>query len=278
MNDRRTSDDRRFELDQERQGVLERNLGDRSEASARSEYRPTDGTDRAVWSMDMGSRKRARILIADRERLFADALAVEVTEAGFDVVDVCETIGQAASRIAEGGVDLVLVDPEVDGGDDSTAYELLSDDPSVKLIVMSATLDYDRISRAVTLGYRGVVSKNARLARLIEALSSVESGDVTIETASPRGAEPPSRRSADDLIGRLTPREQQVLGFLVNAASGAEIAERLSVSPHTVRTHINNVMHKLGVHSRSEAVAFAVRSGLASPGGPPKPPSSSEVA
>jgi DNA-binding CsgD family transcriptional regulator len=69
-----------------------------------------------------------------------------------------------------------------------------------------------------------------------------------------------------------------VLGFLVQALTGAEIAERLSVSPHTVRTHINNVMHKLGVHSRSEAVAFAVRSGLASPGTRPKPPSSSEVA
>ena len=236
-----------------------------------------DGTDRAVWNMDMGPRKRARILIADRERLFADALAVEVRNAGFDVVDVCETIGQAVSRIAEGGVDLVIIDPDVDGGDDSTAYELLSEDPSVKLIVMSATLDYDRISRAVTLGYRGVVSKNARLARLIEALSSVENGDVTIETAAPRGAEPPSRRS-DDPIGRLTPRELQVLGFLVHAASGAEIAERLSVSPHTVRTHINNVMHKLGVHSRSEAVAFAVRSGLVAPGTHPKPPSSSEVA
>jgi two-component system nitrate/nitrite response regulator NarL len=226
----------------------------------------------------MASGERARILIADRERLFADAVAVEVTHAGFDVVAVCETIGQVASRIAEGGVDLVLIDPEVDGGDDSTAYELLSEDPSVKLILMSATLDYGRISRAVTLGYRGVVSKHARLAGLIEALSSVEGGDVTIETASPRGAEPPSQGSADDPIGRLTPREQQVLGFLVHAATGAEIAERLSVSPHTVRTHINNVMSKLGVHSRSEAVALAVRRGLAWSATHPKPPSSSEEA
>ena len=276
MNERRMFDDR-LNLTKTDKCVSSK-PGRPIRGSARSEIRPEDGTDRAVWDMEMGPRKRARILIADRERLFADALAVEVTNAGFDVVDVCETIGQAASRIAEGGVDLVIIDPEVDGGDDSTAYELLSEDPSVKLILMSATLDYDRISRAVTLGYRGVVSKNARLARLIEALSSVENGDVTIETAAPRGAEPPSRRSADDPIGRLTPREQQVLGFLVHAASGAEIAERLSLSPHTVRTHINNVMHKLGVHSRSEAVAFAVRSGLVAPGTHPKPPSSSEVA
>jgi len=277
MNPRRTFDDRRVEPALERLSVFESNLGDRSQEPARSDIPPADGADHAVWSMDMGSA-RTRIIIVDRERLFADAVAVEVTHAGFHVVEVSGTIGQAASRIAEGGVDLVLIDPDIDGGDDSTAYELLTEDPSVKLILMSATLDYDRISRAVTLGYRGVVSKNARLARLIEALSSVENGDVTIETAAPRGAEPPPQRSADHPIGRLTPREQQVLGFLVQAMTGAEIAERLSVSPHTVRTHINNVMHKLGVHSRSEAVAFAVRSGLASPSTQPKPPSSSEVA
>jgi len=155
---------------------------------------------------------------------------------------------------------------------------LLSEDPSVKLILMSATLDYERVSRAVTLGYRGVVSKDARLARLIAALEAVEQGDVAIETAPARAPDPPSRRAATATIDRLTPREQQVLELLVQAATGDEIAERLSVSPHTVRTHINNVMHKLGVHSRSEAVALAVRRGLATPGTDPTPPSSSEVA
>ena len=180
----------------------------------------------------MGTRKRARILIADRERLFADAVAVEVMNAGFDVVEVCETIDRAASRIAEGGVDLVIIDPEVDGGDDSTAYELLSEDPSVKLILMSATLDYERVSRAVTLGYRGVVSKNARLARLIEALSSVENGDVTIETAAPRGAEPPSRR-----LPTIRPVDSRRASSRCSDSSSTPRAARRSQSAcHSVRT------------------------------------------
>ena len=225
----------------------------------------------------MANEGRARIVIVDRERLFADAVAREVVLAGFTVVEVCQTIDRAAAAVA-GDVDVVLVDPEVDGGDDLVAYQLLSEDPSVKLILMSATLDYERVSRAVTLGYRGVVSKDARLARLIAALEAVEQGDVAIETASARAPDPPSRRAVTATIDRLTPREQQVLELLVQAATGDEIAERLSVSPHTVRTHINNVMHKLGVHSRSEAVALAVRRGLATPGTDPKPPSSSEVA
>ena len=225
----------------------------------------------------MANEGRARIVIVDRERLFADAVAREVVLAGFTVVEVCQTIDRATAAVAD-DVDVVLVDPEVDGGDDLVAYQLLSEDPTVKLILMSATLDYERVSRAVTLGYRGVVSKDARLARLIAALEAVEQGDVAIETASARAPDPPSRRAATATIDRLTPREQQVLELLVQAATGDEIAERLSVSPHTVRTHINNVMHKLGVHSRSEAVALAVRRGLATPGTDPTPPSSSEVA
>lgn len=225
----------------------------------------------------MANEGRARIVIIDRERLFAGAIAGEVVLAGFTVVEVCQTIDRAVTAVAAGGVDIVLVDPEVDGGDDLVAYQLLSEDPSIKLILMSATLDHERVSRAVTLGYRGVVSKDARLARLIAALTAVEQGDVAIETASARVPDAPSRRAVEAPIDRLTPREQQVLGLLALAATGDEIAERLSVSPHTVRTHINNVMHKLGVHSRSEAVALAVRRGLTTPGTDPKPPSSEVV-
>ena len=226
----------------------------------------------------MAPEGRARIVIVDGERLFAGAVAREAALAGFVIVKVCQSLHAAATSVAAGGVDVVLLDPEVDGGDDHAVYELLRHDPSVKLILMSATLDYDRVSRAVTLGYRGVVSKDVRLARLIAAVTAVEQGDVAIEIASPRVSDPPPRRVIDGPIDRLTPRERQVLALLVQAASGDEIAERLSVSPHTVRTHVNNVMHKLGVHSRSEAVALAGRRGLASPGDDPTPPSSSEVA
>ena len=249
MNPRRTFDDPRVELALERLSVFESNFVDRSQEPARSDIPPADGADHAVWSMDMGS-VRTRIIIVDRERLFADAVAVEVTHAGFDVVEVSETIGQAASRIAEGGVDLVLIDSDIDGGDDSTAYELLTEDPSVKLILMSATLDYDRISRAVTLGYRGVVSKNARLARLIEALSSVENGDVTIETAAPRAPEPPPPRSADHPIGRLTPREQQVLELRFGlgdrpSLSLSQVGAVLDVSKERVRQIQDRALEKL---------------------------------
>jgi two-component system nitrate/nitrite response regulator NarL len=222
----------------------------------------------------MSQDERARIIIVDRERLFADAVGREVEAAGFSVAAVCLTIDAGAAALAAGDVDIVLVDPEVDGGDDHSAHRLLSEDPSVKLILTSATLDYERVARAVGIGYRGVVSKDVRLARLIEALVAVARGDVAIETAAPKRSDPPPPRSVDEPIARLTPRERQVLGFLVRAATSDEIAERLSVSPHTVRTHINNVMHKLGVHSRSEAVVYAVRYGLTDP----EPPSSSEVA
>ena len=143
----------------------------------------------------MANEGGARIVIIDRERLFAGAIAGEVVLAGFTVVEVCQTIDRAVTAVAAGGVDIVLVDPEVDGGDDLVAYQLLSEDPSIKLILMSATLDNERVSRAVTLGYRGVVSKDARLARLIAALTAVEQGDVAIETAPARVPDPPSRRA-----------------------------------------------------------------------------------
>ena len=227
----------------------------------------------------MTDEDKGRILIVDSERLFADALGREVTNAGFTVVELCRTVDLAATYVAEHDVDVVLVDPEVDGGDDETAYALLSENPSVRLILMSATLDYDRISRAVALGFRGVVSKDVRLARLIETITSVVRGNVAIEPPVRMHDPSANRRHVGEPVGRLTPREREVLGLLAEAATSAGIAERLALSPHTVRTHINNVMHKLGVHSRSEAVAAAVRLGLISTGTYPRPPSSSsEVA
>jgi DNA-binding NarL/FixJ family response regulator len=99
-------------------------------------------------------------------------------------------------------------------------------------------------------------------------------GDVVIPqrlAASSLGARTAEEESARLLEGQLTPREREVLGLLVEGASSEQIAVRLTVSPNTVRTHIQNVLTKLQVRSRLEAAAFAVRWGIV-PVGPEHQP------
>ncbi len=78
-------------------------------------------------------------------------------------------------------------------------------------------------------------------------------------------ANPIARQSAPDNHQRLTPRELEILTYLAQGKSGAEIAAQLKLSPLTVRTFIRNLMEKLGVHSRVEAVSYALRQGLLDP-------------
>jgi DNA-binding NarL/FixJ family response regulator len=91
-------------------------------------------------------------------------------------------------------------------------------------------------------------------------------GDVVVEVKPPRHRPRSEEQKAASVLSvTLTEREREVLSLLVEGASSAEMAERLFLSPHTVRTHVQNLMTKLQVHSRVEAASFAVRHGIVEP-------------
>jgi two-component system nitrate/nitrite response regulator NarL len=110
--------------------------------------------------------------------------------------------------------------------------------------------------------------KNTDLDTLVTSIDAVIRGEVVLPERGPRGNG--ARSSAPDretglLVRQLTPREREVLVLLAEGAASKTIAARLGVSANTVRTHIQSILTKLQVHSRLEAAAFAIRSGVVDP-------------
>ena len=197
------------------------------------------------------------ILIVGADPLFVEAVTPMLEALGMVVIHPA-----AATEMNGGGgpePDVVVVDD--DGEEEGTVLGLRRETLKAKRMLMSAKLDPRGVRAAIQKGFRGAISKDIPLHRFGSAILSVNQGDLVVELEAPR-----RHRSTGDhpdisdvVASSLTARERQVLTFLVDGASGAEMATGLSLSPHTIRTHVQNVMSKLQVHSRVEAVAYAVR-------------------
>lgn len=152
--------------------------------------------------------------------------------------------------------DLVLLDlamPGVTGLSGIVTLQALQ--PSVPVVVISATDDAQTIHRAIELGASGFISKSATLEDIRAAIQAVLRGDVFI----PAGAEPgtdsdPEISELIRCIKTLTPQQARVLGMLAEGLLNKQIAYELNVSEATVKAHVSAVLQKLGVDSRTQAV------------------------
>ena len=181
-------------------------------------------------------------------------------------------IEQTRSALSEKHFDIVLLDVDLDGIDGiEFANDALSDDPEVRIVVVTAGRDESRVIDAVRIGVSGWVLKNEP----IEHLLSVVWGSLRGETWIPprllthvladlKSAQS-QRTEHEALLGTLSPRERQILSCLAGGMSADAIATQLFLSQNTIRTHIYNMMKKLNVHSALAAVALARRAGLSSP-------------
>ena len=115
------------------------------------------------------------------------------------------------------------------------------------------------------MGFDGYVTKDAQIDQFKSSIKTVVDGQVVVPRRAARpvaGARSPEEQHAYLLASQLTAREREILALLAEGMDGVEIAKKLSVTKNTVRTHIQNILSKLQVHSRLEAAAFAVRYGL----------------
>lgn len=212
---------------------------------------------------------RTRALIVDDHQLFADALRLHLEDEGFEVVDVAKTGRDALHAVRTKRPGVVLLDlglPDTDGAE--IGRQILELDPEVKIVVVSAREDPDAVRQALHDGFRGYLTKDSPLRRFVGVIEQVLDGQIVIPSRASRAVRGPrseEERHAALCARLLTSREHQILRFLVEGAGNAEIAHRLSVSPHTARTHVQNILTKLGVKSRLEAAAFAVRYGIVKP-------------
>jgi len=213
---------------------------------------------------------RVRILLADGQSLFREAVKV-VLSAEDDMVVVGEARDseQALAEAGRTAPDVVLLDAALppDGGILATA--LISDlVPGCRVVLISDEEDQRTLIEALEAGASGYVTRACPLAELIGAARAISRGETLIP---PRmlGALLSElirrRRAQDDVLrtmARLTRREREVLALVADGADNESIARSLLISPETARTHIQNVLNKLGVHSRVEAADFVLQNGI----------------
>jgi len=216
------------------------------------------------------SRKRAiRILIADDQRTFAEALRTAIDlEDGLKVTGIA-TDGNAAVDLARtGGVDVVLMDVEMPHKDGIAATrEILKARPDARVIMLTAHESDALMGRALEAGAAGYLLKDRpmrEVARAVRAafegrpLMDPEEMDRLLQRFRQRREAGNTARSR---VERLTPRETEILQRMADGLSQDEIATILGISRHTLRTHVQNILTKLRVRSRLEALAEAVRYG-----------------
>lgn len=211
------------------------------------------------------------VAVVDRYLTFADTLAAGLRPHE-DVVDATaltdtESLWQA---LRSSVVDVVLLDQDLLGiQGDQLLRQILEEYPTTKVVVLSSAFDPPRVVHALTSGAAGWMPKNLPLEELLHGLRTVHGGETWVParllTAVLRAmaADQAGRPSAEAGLRSLTTRERQILQCMVDGMSRSEIAEHLGMSPNTVRTHVHNLLHKLGAHSSLRAVAIAREAGLA---------------
>lgn len=174
-------------------------------------------------------------------------------------------------RLPEPGLHAVPADghvpaPPADGI--ALVERVRTDHPAMRTVVLAERDDARRAARALQAGASGWVAKDCSLSRLLAVMRGVLRDETHLPPALLTGvlreltAARRHRTESERLVESLTPREQEVLRCMVAGLGRKAVAERLYLSPHTVRTHMQNVLGKLGVHSTLAAVALARRAGV----------------
>jgi DNA-binding NarL/FixJ family response regulator len=217
----------------------------------------------------MSPRRSIRVLIADDHRTFAEALRTAMDlEDGVKVAGIA-TDGNAAVEMAiSGGVDVVLMDVEMPNKDGIAATrEILAARPEARIIMLTAHDSDTLVGRALDAGAAGYLAKDRPVREVARAVRTAFEGLPLIDPEEMdrllHGFR--QRREAANAAGarveRLTPRETEILQRMADGLSQDEIAAILGISRHTLRTHVQNILTKLRVRSRLEALTEAVRYG-----------------
>ncbi len=213
-----------------------------------------------------------RILLVEDHVSFRQALAFMFErEPEFEVVGQVGSVDEA--RKLPGGllkdVEVAVVDLALPDGDGLELIEdLSSNEPQIMTLVLSASLESGRFARAIEAGAGGVLHKSTPIKDIIEAVRRLEAGEAllspgdVIEMLRLVSREREEKREVLQAIEKLTSREKEILRSLAEGLESREIAEKLNITVETERTHMVNILHKLGVHSRLQALVFAARHGL----------------
>lgn len=203
------------------------------------------------------------LIVGDDHMIFVDALVTALPERGFAVVDTADSVTATVLSIRAHRPDVCLLDRYFADGDGLDAIgEMLEISGTTKVLVLTADGDVQGMRKALSSGASGYVNKMCGLGVLVGAIEAVVAGEVVVELAAAKAPRLAGTTDALRLAAHLTARERECLGLLVEGARTTTMAQGLGVSTTTVRTHIQSILTKLGVHSRLEAASFALRHSL----------------
>jgi len=219
-----------------------------------------------------------RVLLADDQRLVRESLAILLGLLGGIELVASASDGQEAVDLALAHTpDVVLMDLRMPRMDGIAATKMLHERlPGTRVIALTTFADDESVLGALRAGARGYLTKDAGAEDIRSAILAVAAGEATLDpavqhhvvaavAAGPAGTGEPGAGPEEDLPDGLTPREAEVLSLIAAGLSNGEIAERLFVSPTTVKSHVNHLFAKASLRDRAQAVAYAYRVGVATP-------------
>ena len=225
----------------------------------------------------MTAAEPIRVLVADDQPLLRAGFATLVDSApDLCVVGEAGTGDEVLDLVRTVPVDVVLLDIRMPGLDGLEATRLITADPAlagVRILVLTTFEIDEYVFAALRGGASGFLGKSVEPAVLLDAVRVVHRGDALLTPvatrsliarylARPERAEPPDIAR----LATLTDREREILAVVATGLANDEIADHLTLSPHTVKTHVNRTMAKLGAHDRAQLVVIAYETGLVRPG------------
>jgi DNA-binding NarL/FixJ family response regulator len=206
--------------------------------------------------VDLMASTPIRLMLVDDHDMVAQGLKIILEdEPDIDVVAVANSAAQAVAIATTARPDVILMDYYLpDGNGASAAARIRSDNPNIKVVLLTGSDDPDALQRAVDAGCAGYLDKSGPLDELAAAVRVAAAGHVVISAEDLSRLVPRTREGTV-----LTEREREVLFLIADGLTNQAIAARLVLSVHTVRTHVQTILGKLGAHSKLEAVATAKR-------------------
>jgi DNA-binding NarL/FixJ family response regulator len=216
---------------------------------------------------------KVRVLLADDHVLFREGLSgIIASQADMQVVGEASDGLEAVIKARELQPDLILMDIQMPGCDGLEATRRIKQEqPATTIVVLTVRDDEEKLFEAIKSGAQGYLLKSARSKEVLEMLRGALRGEAAIpphlagrmlEEFRRLSRQATASDEEEDEIPTLTMREQEVLGLVAQGMADKDIAAALSLSLHTVKSHLRNILAKLHVSSRHEAARFARRRGL----------------
>ncbi len=211
-----------------------------------------------------------RVMLVDDHAIVREGLRNLLTQPGIEVIAEAECGNEAISRVAELQPDVMLLDIRMKNGDGLQCLPgIKAASPTTAVIMLTTYANPGYLARAIEGGAAGYLSKETDPDQIVRAVRSVAAGDALIDHELLRMAlsgavdhSPPQPEPTDIDTEELSEREIDVLRLLATGLSNAAIADSLSVSVATVKTHVQHILKKLHVSDRTQAALWAVRNGI----------------